>query len=360
VATIATAGTGRLSRPNQENEMLNVWRLQLLRELSRRGSIKAAAEAMSVTPSAVSQQLAILEKEAGVGLLEKSGRGVRLTDAAMLLVRHADSITGAIAAAEADLAGLQSQVTGTLRIAAFPTAARAIMPPVMTALSHRHPSLRVTLRDLEAAEALTALQMDEIDVALVDEYDEPARIRPAGLEFCEFLTDPLFLALPPGGARGPHSIARGGNSNAAAPPAGPPGRAEAVRLADLRDSFWIMDTEDSHLCQVTLRACRASGFEPHVRSNCKDFSVIIALVEAGLGVGMLPGLAIHDRAVRASIHPTDPPLARRLLSVIRPERSRHPMIVSALAELERFGAAYPPVPGSGDNVPVRPVTELLA
>jgi hypothetical protein len=75
---------------------------------------------------------------------------------------------------------------------------------------------------------------------------------------------------------------------------------------------------------------------------------------------MLPGLAIHDRAVRASIHPTDPPLARRILSVIRPERRRHPMIVSALAELERFGASYPPVPGSGENVPIRPVTELPA
>jgi DNA-binding transcriptional LysR family regulator len=314
--------------------MLSVWRLQLLRELARRGSIKAAAEAMSVTPSAVSQQLAILEREAGVELLEKRGRGVRLTDAAMLLVRHADSITGAIAAAEADLATLQRQVTGTLRVAAFPTAARAVMPPVMTALSHRHPALRVTLRDLEAAESLTALQMDEIDVALVDEYDEPARIRPAGLEYYEFLTDPLFLALPPPGSEG-------GRDSAGAP----------VRLSDLRDAFWIMDTEDSHLGQVTLRACRASGFEPHVRSNCKDFSVIIALVEAGLGVGMLPGLAIHDWVVRASIHPTDPPLARRILSVIRPERRRHPMIVSALAELARFGATYPRTPGSGDNTP---------
>jgi DNA-binding transcriptional LysR family regulator len=332
--------------------MLNVWRLQLLRELSRRGSIKAAAGAMSVTPSAVSQQLAILEREAGVELLEKNGRGVRLTDAAILLVQHADAITGAIAAAEADLAGLQSRVTGTLRIAAFPTAARAVMPPVMTALSRRHPALRVTLRDLEAAESLTALQMDEIDIALVDEYDEPARIRPAGLEFCEFLTDRLFLALPPEGAEGAHSVARGGHPTALATATGPFARDEAVRLAELADAFWIMDTEDSHLCQVTLRACRASGFEPHVRSNCKDFSVILALVEAGLGVGMLPGLAIHDRAFRASIHPTDPPLARRILSVIRPERRRHPMIVSALAELERFGATYPPATGSGDNVPV--------
>jgi DNA-binding transcriptional LysR family regulator len=309
--------------------MLGVWRLQLLREVSRRGSIKAAAEAMSITPSAVSQQLVILEREAGVELLERSGRRVRLTDAAQLLVRHADTITGAIAAAEAELASMQRLVTGTLRVAAFPTAARAVLPPVMTALSRQHPALRVTLRDLEAAESLTALQMDEIDLAIVDEYDEPARVSDAGLEFHEFMRDPLYLALPPDSAD----------------------LSGAVALSDFRDAFWIMDTEDSHLGQVTLRACRSSGFEPHVRSNCKDFSVIIALVEAGLGVGMLPGLAIHDRPVRASIHPTNPPLARRIASVIRPERRSHPMIVSALAELDRFGAAYaPPLGGEvSDN-----------
>jgi len=316
--------------------MLGVWRLQLLREISRRGSIKAAAEAMSITPSAVSQQLAILEREAGVPLLEKSGRRVRLTDAAALLVRHADTITGAIAAAEADLASMQQFVTGTLRVSAFPTAARAVLPPVMTALSRQHPALRVTLRDLEAAESLTALQMDEIDLAIVDEYDEPARVSDGGLEFCEFMRDPLYLALPPEGSSAP---------GVAAGPALASGA--AVRISDFRDAFWIMDTEDSHLGQVILRACRSSGFEPHVRSNCKDFSVIISLVEAGLGVGVLPGLAIHDRPVRASIHPTDPPLARRIASVIRPERRSHPMIVSALAELDRFGAKYAPPLGGG-------------
>ena len=175
--------------------------LQLLREISRRGSIKAAAEAMSISPSAVSQQLAILEREAGVELLEKTGRRVRLTDAAQLLVRHADTITGAIAAAEADLASMQQLVTGTLRVAAFPTAARAVMPDVMTALSRQHPALRVTLRDLEAAESLTALQMDEIDIAIVDEYDEPARGSDGGLEFCEFMRDPLYLATVAGRTR---------------------------------------------------------------------------------------------------------------------------------------------------------------
>jgi DNA-binding transcriptional LysR family regulator len=325
--------------------MLGVWRLQLLREISRRGSIKAAAEAMQVTPSAVSQQLAILEREAGLQLLEKSGRRVRLTEAAQRLVRHADAITGAIAAAEADLASMQQAVTGTLRIAAFPTAARAIMPPVMTALSHLHPELRVTLRDLEADESLTALRNDEIDIAIVDDYGDGSRVTDPGLEVCEFMRDLIYLATATGPATATGTAAAGkvrpSATGAVIPPHRTPPAGEA-RLEEFRDAFWIMDTDNSHLSRVVLQECRRLGFEPHTRSSCKDFSVIIALVEAGLGVGVLPGLALLDRPVRARVRPIAPPLARRISSVIRPERRSHPMIVSALAELEQFGASYVP------------------
>jgi DNA-binding transcriptional LysR family regulator len=306
--------------------MLGVWRLQLLREVHRRGSIRAAAEAVNITPSAISQQLAILEQEAGVELLEKSGRQVRLTEAALRLVRHTDAITGAIATAEADVASLRNTVAGTLRVAAFPTAARAVMPPVMTALSRLHPELRVTLRDLEADESLTALQMDEIDIAIVDDYGDGSRVPVQGLDVCEFMRDPIYLAATGSAAQG-------------RPAGGPP---RPARLDEFRHAFWIMDTDNSHLSQVTRRACRAAGFEPHIRSSCRDFSVIIALVEAGLGVGVLPGLALLDRPVRAEVRPIVPPLTRRISSVVRPERRHHPMVVSALAELERFGASYVP------------------
>jgi DNA-binding transcriptional LysR family regulator len=319
--------------------MLGVWRLQLLREISRRGSLKAAAEAMSVTPSAVSQQLAILEREAGVQLLERNGRHVRLTDAALRLVRHADTITGAISAAEAELASMQSAVTGTLRVAAFPTAARAVMPSVMTAMSRMHPELRVALRDLEANESLVALRNDDIDIAIVDDYGDGSRAPDAGLEVREFMRDPIYLAVATDGTE----AAPSGNSMPGWSPA------REARLEEFRDAFWIMDTENSHLSQVTLRACRASGFEPHIRSSCKDFSVIVALVEEGLGVGVLPGLALPDRPVRAQVRPISPPLDRRISSAIRLERRSHPMIVSALAELERFGAMYvPPIGRAGE------------
>jgi DNA-binding transcriptional LysR family regulator len=297
--------------------MLDVWRLQLLREVSRRGTIKAAAEALCITASAVSQQLATLQREAGVPLLEKTGRRVRLTDAGLLLVRHADSITGAIAAAEADLASMQGQVSGTLGVAAFPTAARAIMPTVMAALYAAHPALRVALRDIDSVEALTALRMDEIDIAIVGEYDGLPLMTESGLEVHAFLHDPIYVVMPQSSA-----------------PAG------IVDLSALRDEFWITNSENSQAYQVMLRACRSSGFEPRVRTNCRDNGVMIALIDAGLGVGLLPGIALRDWPSNASICLTSPALSRRVVAVFRPERRAHPALASMLSELDRFGASY--------------------
>jgi DNA-binding transcriptional LysR family regulator len=298
--------------------MLGIWRLQLLREVARRGTLKAAAQAMSITPSAVSQQLRILEQESGAKLLEPHGRLVRLTEAGQMLVRHADTITAAIAAAEADLAATRTEVVGTLSVAAFPTAARAIMPQVLATLGRSHPKLRLMLRDLESNESLLALQMDEIDLAVVDEYDEASRVRAPGLETIEILRDPLYIALPPG---------------LDAPAAG-------IILSDLCNEPWIMDTEESTIFQVTWRACQRAGFAPQVRSHCKDYSVILALVGAGLGVGVLPGLALYDRLTRTRVAPLRPPLDRIVHAAIRSERRSHPAVAALLAELAAFGASY--------------------
>ncbi len=300
--------------------MLNVWRLQLLREVARRGTIAAAAQAMSVTPSAVSQQLSVLEQETGTKLLERAGRSVRLTDSGRLLVRHADRIAGAIATAEADLATIREVVTGEFRIAAFPTAARALMPPVMAALGQRYPALRLTLRDLESNESLEALALGEIDLAIVDEYAAGAPRPEAGAALVQhtIVSDPLFLALPRG-----HALAD-----------------RPVTLSELADEYWIMDTETSHFFQMALEALRANGVEPHIRSHCKDFSVIIALVEAGVGIALLPGLALHDRKIRAVVMPTRPPLTRTVIAAVSPERSAHPAVATTLDELERVGRSY--------------------
>jgi DNA-binding transcriptional LysR family regulator len=297
--------------------VLGVWRLQLLREVARRGTIRAAAEAMQITPSGVSQQLRILEAEAGVPLLEPEGRGVRLTDAGWMLVRHAGTITAAIDAAEAELAALQAEIAGTLRIAAFPTAARAILPEVIARLGADHPRLRVLLRDLETEASLAALRLDEVDLAVVDEYDEATAIHEPGIELVPLMDDPLFLAMP-------------------GEPAPDADRAEPIPLDAARDAPWIMDTEASNIAAAIRRHCRRAGFEPTVRSNCRDYSVIIALVEAGLGVAVLPGLALRDRAIRARVAPIEGGLSRRVLVALKPERRTHPAIAAALAALQPF------------------------
>jgi len=298
--------------------MLGTWRLQLLREVARRGTLKAAAQAMSITPSAVSQQLKILEHEAGATLLEPHGRLVRLTDAGLMLVRHADVIAAAIAAAEAELAAARDEIVGTLSVAAFPAAARVVMPQVLATLGRDHPRLRLTLRDLESSEGLLALRLDEIDVAVVDEYDEGSRVRSPGIDTVEIFLDPLYVAVPPDEET----------------PAG------GIAFADLRDQTWIMDTETSAIFGVIVRACRQAGFDPDVRTHCKDDSAILALVAAGLGVGVLPGLALHDRTVRARIAALRPPLERRVLAAVRSERRSHPAVAALLAELAVFGSTY--------------------
>ena len=289
--------------------MLGVTRLQLLREVARRGTLRAAAAAHGMTPSAVSQQLRALEAEAGVPLLERQGRGVRLTEAGQRLVVHADAIAAAIDAAESELAAEREGVTGTLRVAAFPTAARAILPDAIATLGRRHPGLRIVLRDLETRESLRALALDELDLAVIDEYDEMSQVREPALDLVPLLTDPLRVALPPGSPSTP------------------------VTLADLTDATWIMDTEQSAIFAAVTRATDRAGFRPTVRAHCKDYGVIVALVEAGLGIAVLPGLALQDRPTRATVVPLDPPLARRVLVAGKPARRGHPAVAAMLQAL---------------------------
>jgi DNA-binding transcriptional LysR family regulator len=272
---------------------------------------------MSITPSAVSQQLKLLEAEAGLPLLEHHGRHVRLTEAGEALVRHADAVSASLAAAESELATFRDGVVGTLRVAAFPTAARAVLPAAIASLGARHPGLRVNLRDLETSESLVALDRDEVDIAVVDEYDEVTRLREGDIDLLPLLRDRLHVAVP--AERAP--AVTGGAV------------AQAVPLDALRDEAWIMDTEASSIHQAVLRACRRAGFEPNIRSYCKDYSVIIALVEAGLGVAILPGLALRDRPIRAVVLPVDPTLERAVLVAVKPQRRQHPAVAAMLAEL---------------------------
>src|SRR5215208_1971627 len=183
--------------------MLDLRRLRLLRELNERGTIAAVAEALQFTPSAVSQQLAQLEREAGVPLLERAGRGVRLTDAALVLVDHAEGLLERAALAEADLAAAAGSVSGRGRIAGFQSVSRHLALPAMKALARDAPQLRCEMIEAEPEEALPALALGDIDLVLGDEWQhQPVRL-PAGVERRELIREQVRVVLP---AR--HPVAR--------------------------------------------------------------------------------------------------------------------------------------------------------
>jgi DNA-binding transcriptional LysR family regulator len=246
--------------------MLDLRRLRLLRELHERGTIAAVADALQFTPSAVSQQLAQLERETGVRLLERAGRGVRLTDAALVLVGHADALLERAALAEADLAAAAGTVAGRARIAGFQSVALRVALPAMVALAAEAPGLRCELIEAEPEDALPALALGDVDLVLGDEWQHQPWRLPAGLERHELLRDPVRLVLPAGHA------ARG--------------------LIELADAPWTTGHAGMAWEEMTQRTCRAQGFEPDIRHRTNDANVSLALVAAGLAVTLLPQLVL--------------------------------------------------------------------
>ncbi|HEY1357801.1 MAG TPA: LysR family transcriptional regulator [Thermoleophilaceae bacterium] len=265
--------------------MLDLRRLRLLRELNERGTIAAVAEALQFTPSAVSQQLAILEREAGVPLLERAGRGVRLTDPALTLVEHADALLERAALAEADLAAAAGTVSGRGRIASFQSASLRLAAPAIESLARTAPRLRCELIEAEPEEALPALALGDLDLVLADEWQhQPWRVA-ADLVRHELVHDPVNVALP---VR--HPVARRHD--------------EAVPLAELAGETWVSSHPGMAWEEMTQRTCREhGGFDPDIRHRMNDASVGLALVGRGLAVALLPDLVLPHRhtgvAVRA-------------------------------------------------------------
>src|SRR4051794_15913586 len=171
-------------------------RLRLLRELAERGTMSAVADALRYSPSAVSQQLPALEREVGVALLERAGRGVRLTDAAHLLAQHAGVLLAAAEAAQADLASLTGEVRGTVRAGGLQSATRHLLIPALDATIAEHPGVRIEISEIELEQALPELRLGTIDLVVSDEYDGHPRPRPAGVRFALLHEEHLRLVLP--------------------------------------------------------------------------------------------------------------------------------------------------------------------
>ncbi|MFE1383904.1 LysR substrate-binding domain-containing protein [Streptomyces sp. NPDC058740] len=310
--------------------MLDVRRLRLLRELALRGTIAAVAEALAFTPSAVSQQLATLEREAGVALLERTGRRVRLTPAGEKLVRHAEAVLERLELASAELAEARGGPAGPLRIGAFPTATRTLVPTALALLASRHPALEPMVSEVDPAAVAHALRAGDLDVALVHGYDlVPAALEPGLAEepLCE---EAMFLATPaPGEEAGP---ATGSDAS----------HGLAV-LARWRDAPWIVSAPDTLCRVVTERVCRAAGFTPRVRHHVDEFGTVLAFVAAGQGVAVVPQLGAL--ALPPGVRLTVLPVRRRTRVAFRGGAGPHP----AIAALTR--ALRDAVPAALDSAP---------
>jgi DNA-binding transcriptional LysR family regulator len=291
--------------------MLDVRRLHVLREVARNPSLSAAAQALAYTPSAVSQQIAALEREVGVGLVERGARGASLTDAGWVLLRHADEIFGRIAAAEEELKAIVGLETGRLRLGAFSTAGAVLVTYAVKAFRDRHPGVEVTLAELDPDEAVAKLRAREIDLALVYEFPIVAGPSLDGLEYVHLLDDPLYVALPEG-----HRLAR----------------RKRLRLAELADEAWIQGVYRGSTVGVLPEACRANGFEARIVFRSDDHMAVQGFVAAGLGIALVPQLTLTTARPDITIRPLEGDLLKRSVGAAMPAGAYRPPPVAAMVE----------------------------
>ncbi len=296
--------------------MLDVRRLRVLHAVSAYGSVTAAAAALGYSAPAVSQQLAALEREVGMRLTERAGRGVELTPAAHILVGHTDALLARLDVAEADLAALRDQIAGRVALAAFPSAAASLVPAAWAALADSAPQVRLDLTEMEPEESLPAMLRNETDVAVAHEYDLLPRPLDPLFERRELLDDPVVLAIPADSALSQAGL-------------GP------VPLATLAGQPFLAPRQGTSCAEMIQRACARAGFVPRVVARASDFQVLLSLVAAGAGVTLVPGLAARWLPPRVRLVPPADPVTRRVFTVSRRGGDRKPavrVVLDALAD----------------------------
>ena len=300
--------------------MLDVRRMRVLREVARTGSFSAAAEAMSFTQSAVSQQIAALERETGSKLVERGARGVRLTEAGEVLVRHADVILARLDDAQAELDALAGLRGGRLRLVTFPTAGASIMPRAIAAFRERHPGIDLSLQVAEPPDAALRVRAGECDVALLIEAPWDSGGDDA-LERTHLLDDPMSVVLP-----SDHPLAS----------------RSKVKLSDLAAEPWLLGVHGTCAdTSVFLRACSAAGFEPQIAFDSDDYNAIQGFVAAGMGVSFIPRLAIVTIRDDVVIRPIAPrPPVRRIVAATLSGGFRSPALEAMLEILVEVGAEF--------------------
>jgi DNA-binding transcriptional LysR family regulator len=285
--------------------MIDLRRLRALRELADRGTIAATADALHLTPSAVSQQLAALEREVGQPLLEPNGRSVRLTSAATAVLAHADALFSEVERMDATLAALAGGAVGAVRIGAFSTGIRGLVVPAVALLRERTPGLRPVVQDIEAPEVFDAIALGNLDLGVSMEHTRaPARDDERFARF-DLMRDVLDVALP-----ATHPL--GGSD---------------IELGDLADEEWILPPPGWSCEDVIRVSCGAAGFTPRVAHRSHDWTAIMAMVGAGLGVAVVPRLAQDPPPPGVVVHRlAGEPAARHLFVTCRRGGEEHPAI----------------------------------
>jgi molybdate transport repressor ModE-like protein len=297
--------------------MLDLKRLNILREVSARGSFSAAAETLYLSQSAVSQQIATLEREVGMSLLERSRGGVTLTDAGRVLVGHADAAIARLDEAERDLAAIAGLEGGELRVASFPSASASLLTPAISRFIDLYPKIGLTVSEAEPDESLPLLRKGELDIALVFDYPSLPPEDDRDLDFKHLLTESMYLALPRG-----HKLAS----------------LERVPLAEFSEEAWLSGQGPSTCSDLLTDTCHDVGFEPRVAFESDDYNVIQGFVAAGLGVTLLPDLALANLREDIVVRPTEPEApTRRVWAASRTPGSRSPATDALLAILGDAG-----------------------
>jgi DNA-binding transcriptional LysR family regulator len=285
--------------------MFDLSRLRVLHAVAGHGSLAAAAQALHLTPSAVSQQMAKLEREAGCVLAERQGRRLRLTDEGRVLAGHAEQILAAVAAASADLDERRGRVLGAVTIGAFPTAARGLLPAVLRSCASRYPDLRLRLLEVEPYQAMARVASGDLDLAVAQDWMNLPTAVPERLRSTDIGLDYADIALPAG-----HPLA---------------GR-DSIALPDLATEPWIASTPHTICYDWLTTTFRRAGHEPLIAHQAAEFPTQLALVAAGLGVAVVPRLAADSVPAGVVMVPVKPALHRRVFAVWREEAARRPAI----------------------------------
>lgn len=292
--------------------MLNLERLRTLDALARHGSVSGAADGLHVTTSAVSQQMAKLEREVGQPLVARNGRGVRLTDAGRLLADHAARIISQVERAQADVEAQRGCAVGELRIGAFPTAMRGLLPQALSALCAGHPELRVRVREQEPQESMAAVVRGDLDLALAIDWHNKRMPVPGELTRTHLLDDSVDIAVPVG-----HPLA---------------GRSR-ISLADFGDDEWISWNEGQFCHEWLVHTLRGTGIEPRIAHIAEEHHTQLAFVEAGLGVCVAPKLGRGPVPAGVRLLPVCDSVRRHVYAVWRADADRRPSVRAAVESL---------------------------